>query len=78
MLSAGIGRTGTLMTIFHALQFIRNPQFQANIEKVMSLIPKLVLYYRTKRAYLVSNESQYSFIYQAIFNFVIDNYPSRS
>jgi protein tyrosine phosphatase len=67
--SAGIGRTGTLLSIMHIVSTIKNMQKDGetlNNISVFSTVRKL----REHRFHLVQSESQYIFIYQYLAAFL--------
>ena len=59
--SAGVGRTGTYITLDHWMQFIHDHDFSNSID-----IFKTVVEMRKCRMYMVQTEQQYIFIYDCI------------
>jgi len=64
--SAGIGRTGTFISIYNLYHEIKEQINNAKIKEIKFSIMNLVRKLKEMRLYLVESECQYSFLYQFV------------
>jgi len=68
--SAGIGRTGTFISLYNLCHEIEEQIKNEKIKEIKFSIMNLVRKLKEMRLYLVETESQYTFIYQFVNNFL--------
>lgn len=62
---AGVGRTGTLITIINSLQyFAQNRSQKYNQRVVLDVINEFVQFYRTRRVYMIQNREQFMYTFR--------------
>ena len=64
--SAGIGRTGTFISLYNLYHEIKEQINNININEIKFSIMNLVRKLKEMRLYLVESECQYSFLYQFV------------
>ena len=71
--SAGIGRTGTFISLYNLYHEIKEQINNININEIKFSIMNLVRKLKEMRLYLVESENQYTFLYQFVNIFLKQN-----